>query len=90
MSGRALALLLALASPAQAGVAHLWAVNDGEKIRRDDRASPWKHRVAPRSKPSRQAGRRFGPPGLPDATANHSTWHESSIKRAGARKQPGG
>src|SRR4030042_575290 len=35
----ALALLLG-ASPAAAGVAAVWAVSDGEKVERDDRAHP--------------------------------------------------
>jgi len=38
------ALLVLGAVPARAGVASLWAVSDGEKVERDDRASPWKGR----------------------------------------------
>jgi Na+/proline symporter len=37
------ALLLWPALPAEAGLAHVWAVSDGEKIGRDDLASPWKN-----------------------------------------------
>jgi hypothetical protein len=41
----ALALLLA-AAPASAGVAAVWAVSDGEKVERDDRAHPLKAKNA--------------------------------------------
>jgi len=41
-----LAVALAIAAPASAGVASLWAVSDGEKVERDDRAHPLKGRNA--------------------------------------------
>jgi hypothetical protein len=41
-----LAALLLAASPAGAGVAAVWAVSDGERVERDDRAHPLKSRNA--------------------------------------------
>jgi len=39
-AARASALVLALSAPAAAGVKAVWAVNDGERVERDDRAHP--------------------------------------------------
>ncbi len=46
MKTRALAVawLLLASAPLQAGVARVWAVSDGEKVERDDLASPWRER----------------------------------------------
>ena len=42
----ALLVVVAMARPASAGVAALWAVSDGEKVERDDRAHPLKAKNA--------------------------------------------
>jgi hypothetical protein len=44
MIARGLVALLLAAAPAQAGVARVWAVSDGEKVEKDDVPSRWRDR----------------------------------------------